>query len=116
MPGVLSFTERMVVDTTTTRARDVALTTIAPGLARGGFELTEQSAHTLVFEHRDSLVGAAVALVLFMPLGVLMLLARKRNQSIVFTFTSEGDRTAVTVYGRASRRVRRILFEASQPG
>ena len=95
------------------RAMAAALRTMAPALARAGYELVNRDERRLTFDY--SYRPGWVALpVIFLPFVGLLALTIKEHDRVVVDFDdAPGGGTRMVVHGRAPRRVRRAFAELS---
>jgi Domain of unknown function (DUF1707) len=96
-------------------AIEVALRTMAPALARGGYELVGRSERRLEFDYsyRPGWVAIPVILV---PVAGLVALVVKEHDRVTVDFESDaGGGTRLVVSGRAPRRVRRAFAQIGEP-
>jgi hypothetical protein len=91
LPGVRPFIRQVVAPAGAARTRLVALDTLAPALARMGFELLDQSAGGLIFERVSRNGWFSV----------------RRERVAISLEDLGGNQTRMIIYGRAARAVRR---------
>ncbi len=95
------------------RAMTVALTTMAPALARAGYELVDREERRMWFDYAYR-PGWVVVPVILMPfIGLLALLVKEHDRISVQFEDAPGGGTRMVVHGRAPRRVRRAFAELS---
>jgi Domain of unknown function (DUF1707) len=110
-PGLWPFTMRTELSVGADRVRAGLLEHIAPGLNRHGYELRHHSRTSLIFERRARPVWVPVVAVLLFPFG-LVALVYKETQRLAIALDELGpSRTALTVYGKAPRQVRKAFAE-----
>jgi hypothetical protein len=96
---------------TPARAIEEALRTMAPALARSGYELVSRGERRLefVYDYRPGWVALPVILA---PIpGILALLIKEHDRVVVDFEDAPGGGTRLVVRGRAPRRVRRAFAE-----
>ncbi len=88
-----------------------ALTTMAPALARGGYELVARDKHRLAFDYAYR-PGWVAFPVIFVPfIGLAALLVKEHDRVVVELEPGRGGGTRMVVSGTAPRRVRRAFAE-----
>jgi hypothetical protein len=88
-----------------------ALTTMAPALARSGYQLVARDKHRLAFDYAYR-PGWVVLPVIFVPfVGLAALLVKEHDQVVVDLEAGPGGGTRLVVSGTAPRRVRRAFAE-----
>jgi hypothetical protein len=90
-------------------AVDAALRSMAPALARGGYELAARDARRLEFDYAYRPGWVAIPVVLMPIPGLLALLVKEHDRVRVDFEDAPGGGTRVVVHGRAPRRVRRAF-------
>jgi hypothetical protein len=95
------------------RAMQEALRTMAPALARAGYELVHREELRLEFDYAYRPGWVAVPIILLPPIGLLALLIKEHDRVVVDFDAAPGGGTRMVVHGRAPRRVRRAFAELS---
>lgn len=102
LPGIRPFLVELVARGEREQLRALTLRTIGAGLIGSGFELVHQSSSALEFVRVDRPLG---------PRGWFA----KDYQRVVISFAPHGgDETAILVFGRANRRVRKDFARFAQ--
>jgi hypothetical protein len=94
-------------------AMDAALRTLAPALARGGYELVTRDERRLEFDYTYRPGWVAIPIVLVPIPGLLALLIKEHDRVVVEFEDAPRGGTRLVVRGRAPRRVRRAFAELS---
>ena len=95
------------------RAMTVALRTMAPALARAGYELVDREDRRMWFDYAYRPGWVVVPVILFPFIGLLALLVKEHDRISVQFEDAPGGGTRMVVHGRAPRRVRRAFAELS---
>jgi hypothetical protein len=96
-------------------AMEAALRTMAPALARGGYELVGRHERRLEFDYSYRPGWVAIPVILFPGPGLLALLVKEHDRVTVDFEPGPGGGTRLVVHGRAPRRVRRAFAELGGP-
>jgi hypothetical protein len=92
-------------------AMQEALRTIAPAMARAGYELVDRTERRLTFGYSYR-PGWVVLPVIFLPfVGLLALLVKEHDRVVVDFEQAAGGGSRLIVHGRAPRRVRRAFAQ-----
>jgi hypothetical protein len=88
-----------------------ALTTLAPALARGGYELVERDKHRLAFDYSYRPGWVAIPIILMPFVGLAALMIKEHDRVVVELEPGPGGATRMVISGTAPRRVRRAFAE-----
>jgi hypothetical protein len=96
-------------------AMEAALRTMAPALARGGYELVGRHERRLEFDYSYRPGWVAVPVILFPGPGLLALLVKEHDRVTVEFEQGPSGGTRLVVHGRAPRRVRHAFAQIGGP-
>jgi hypothetical protein len=114
LPGIVPFTETMVVDRPRAEVLTEALSAIAPRLGSYGYELVTTAPDGLVFERTERPVWTILVAIFLFPIG-LIALTHTRTLRVQLDFQELGEsRARLTAYGTAPLSVRRAFAELSE--
>jgi hypothetical protein len=92
------------------QVRQNLLAEITPMLNEYGYQLAAQNEQGLTYLHRYRSIWIITCCIIFFPIGLLALLAPKREDTILFSLTPQGQETNVVVTGEVPvRRLRNAL-------
>ena len=94
-----------------THAMTEALRTMAPALARAGYELVDRGERRLGFDYAYRPGWVALPIIMLPGPGFLALLVKEHDRVAVDFEDAPGGGTRMVVHGRAPRRVRRAFAE-----
>jgi hypothetical protein len=92
-------------------AMEAALRTMAPALAKGGYELVGRQERRLEFDYSYRPGWVAIPVILIPIPGVFALMIKEHDRVTVDFEPAPGGGTRLVVHGRAPRRVRRAFAQ-----